>query len=57
MRMAGNQQMVKPMMEMQLARAYVPLQPYIGMLPLSEALKKGVLFPNLDIPYPIKQKE
>ncbi|TDT63298.1 spore coat associated protein CotJA [Fonticella tunisiensis] len=40
-----------------LARAYVPDQPYIGILPLDEALKKGVLFPNLDIPYAIKSKE
>lgn len=42
---------------MQLARAYVPLQPYIGLFPLDEALRKGTLFPNLYIPYPIKSLE
>lgn len=46
-----------PMIKMQLARAYVPDQPYIGMFPPEEALKKGTIFPNLAIPYSIKQKE
>ncbi|MEY8763729.1 MULTISPECIES: spore coat associated protein CotJA [Clostridium] len=35
-----------------LAQAYVPMQPYIGLLPLNTALKKGTVFPNLVIPYP-----
>ncbi|MHC6180646.1 spore coat associated protein CotJA [Clostridium sp. JNZ X4-2] len=35
-----------------LARAYVPMQPYIGLLPLNTALEKGTVFPNLVIPYP-----
>ncbi|UZQ51937.1 spore coat associated protein CotJA [Clostridium kluyveri] len=35
-----------------LARAYVPMQPYIGLLPLNIALKKGTIFPNLVMPYP-----
>lgn len=43
--------------EMQLARAYVPDQPYIGLMPLNEALLKGTIFPNLAIPFPIKSKE
>jgi hypothetical protein len=35
-----------------LARAYVPMQPYIGLLPLNIALKKGTIFPNLVMPFP-----
>ncbi|RMC92896.1 spore coat associated protein CotJA [Clostridium autoethanogenum] len=35
-----------------LARAYVPMQPYIGLLPLNMALKKGTIFPNLVMPFP-----
>lgn len=34
-----------------LARAYVPMQPYIGLLPLNIALKKGTVFPNLVTSY------
>ena len=41
----------------ELARAYVPRQPYVGLFPLKEALRKGTLFPNLYIPYPIKSLE
>ncbi|WP_246582899.1 spore coat associated protein CotJA [Clostridium mobile] len=41
----------------QFARAYVPIQPYTGTFPLDEALRKGTLFPNLYIPYPIKSLE
>jgi|BioPla2DNA2_1021312.scaffolds.fasta_scaffold08100_10 hypothetical protein len=37
--------------EIQLARAYVPDQPYERLFPLNEALKKGTLFPNLYQPY------
>ncbi len=40
-----------------LARAYVPRQPYVMPYPLAEGLKKGTIFPNLDIPYAIKSKE
>lgn len=42
---------------LKFARAYVLAQPYIGMFPLAEALKKGMLFPNLYVPYKIKSKE
>jgi hypothetical protein len=45
------------MISMQLARAYVPDQPYSGLFPLDEALKKGTLFPNLAFPYAVKSKE
>lgn len=56
--MRNNPPMPKPhVIDMQLARAYVPDMPYIGLLPLSEALMKGTIFPNLAIPYPIKSKE
>jgi hypothetical protein len=39
------------------ARSYVPRQPYMRPYPLSEGLKKGTIFPNLDMPYNIKSKE
>lgn len=52
-----SNQVQPKMVTMQLARAYVPDQPYTGMLPLDEALRKGTLFPNLIIPYAIKSKE
>ncbi len=42
---------------LELARAYVPNQPYVGMLPLDEALKKGSLFPNLFDPYESKKNK
>jgi hypothetical protein len=45
------------MMKHKLARAYIPDQPYTGLFPLSEALRKGTIFPNLYIPFPIKSKE
>lgn len=44
-------------MRMMLTRAYVPDQPYIGMFPLEEGLRKGTIFPNLAIPYEVKKKE
>lgn len=44
-------------MRMMLTRAYVPAQPYIGMFPLEEGLRKGTIFPNLAIPYEVKKKE
>jgi len=37
--------------DMQLARAYVPYQPYVRLYPLPEALMKGTIFPNLYQPY------
>ena len=37
--------------EIQLARAYIPDQPYDRLFPLNEALNKGTLFPNLYQPY------
>ena len=58
MREMNNPPMPKTqVVEMQLARAYVPDQPYIGLLPLNEALITGTIFPNLAIPYAIKSKE
>lgn len=42
---------------LKFARAYVPRQPYIGMFPINEALRKGMLFPNLYEPFPIKSME
>lgn len=41
----------------QFARAYVPIQPYVDTFPLDEALRRGTLFTNLYIPYPIKSRE
>ncbi|KXZ40663.1 Spore coat associated protein JA (CotJA) [Alkalithermobacter thermoalcaliphilus JW-YL-7 = DSM 7308] len=38
-----------------LARAYVHAQPYIGMISLDEALKRGSVFPNLYQPYKKKK--
>jgi hypothetical protein len=62
MPMNENLQMHEPMnhqcmMKHKLARAYIPDQPYTGLFPLSEALRKGTIFPNLYIPFPIKSKE
>lgn len=37
---------------MVLARAYIPDQPFIGLLPLDVAFKRGSVFPNLDVTYP-----
>lgn len=36
---------------LELARVYVVSQPYTSVYPLSEALEKGTLFPNLYKPY------
>jgi hypothetical protein len=41
-----------PIMDKRLARAYIIDQPFIGLLPLEEALKKGTIFPNLVMPEP-----
>lgn len=38
--------------ELMLVRAYVLDQPYIGLLPLGEALVEGTIFPNLVVPFP-----
>ena len=35
-----------------LARAFVPPQPFIGMLPLDKALDVGTVFPNLYNEFP-----
>jgi hypothetical protein len=45
-----------PKMNLQLARVYIPLQPFIGLLPLNEALKQGTIFPNLVMPYKKAEK-
>jgi hypothetical protein len=34
------------------ARAYVPFQPFVGLFPLDLALKKGTVFPNINVDYP-----
>ncbi|ADD02848.1 conserved hypothetical protein [Thermoanaerobacter mathranii subsp. mathranii str. A3] len=36
---------------LKLARAYVPLQKYVSLYPPEEAIKKGTIFPELDMPY------
>lgn len=36
----------------ELARAYIPRQSYIGLLPLNIAIRKGTVFPNINITYP-----
>jgi len=38
--------------DMILARAYIPAQPFIGLLPLDVAFKKGTVFPNIDVKFP-----
>lgn len=45
-----------PKREMQLARAYIPPQPYGRLFPLSEALAKGTIFANLYQPYIEKKR-
>lgn len=37
---------------LELARAYMPIQPYVGILPLQEGLKTGSIFPNINLKYP-----
>ncbi|AGK99334.1 spore coat associated protein CotJA [Clostridium pasteurianum] len=37
---------------LELARAYMPIQTYVGLLPLSEGLKRGSIFPNINLNYP-----
>lgn len=36
---------------LKLAQAYVPLQKYVSIYPPEEAIKKGTVFPELDMPY------
>ncbi|MGB9779710.1 spore coat associated protein CotJA [Caldanaerobacter sp.] len=36
---------------MRLAQAYVIIQKYISAYPPEEALRKGTIFPELDLPY------
>lgn len=43
---------MEPVGDLMLVRAYVPDQPYIGLLPLPEAIAKGTIFPNLVVPFP-----
>lgn len=38
-------------MYVMMARAYVPYQTYIQAYPLTEAIQKGTLFPELYQPY------
>ncbi|MBA5850055.1 spore coat associated protein CotJA [Clostridium sp. cel8] len=42
--------------KLQLARAYIVPQPYVGLLPLDEALREGSIFPNLVMPYKRKKR-
>lgn len=44
------------MPQMQLARVYIMPQPFIGLLPLKEALREGTVFPNLVKPYNPKKR-
>jgi hypothetical protein len=41
-----------PIIPRRLAEAYVPDQPYIGLLPLDVALTKGTIFPNMLASFP-----
>jgi len=50
----NTRSMMPPMGELELVRAYIVRQPYTGLFPLSEALHKGTIFPNLYMPYPGK---
>lgn len=37
--------------ELKLATAYIPNQPYVGLVPLQEGFHRGSMFPNLYQPY------
>lgn len=41
----------EPKEELRLATAYIPNQPYVGILPLEEGFQRGSMFPNLYEPY------
>ncbi|MDP4145183.1 MAG: spore coat associated protein CotJA [Bacillota bacterium] len=36
-------------MDKRLAKAYVLDQPFVGILPLEKALKRGTIFPNIPL--------
>lgn len=38
--------------QLRLARAFIPPQPFIGMLPLKKALDVGTVFPNIYNEFP-----
>jgi hypothetical protein len=40
---------------MRLAQAYVVVQKYISIYPPEEALKRGTVFPELDLPYKVEK--
>lgn len=37
--------------DIRLATAYIPNQPYVGLVPLQEGFYRGSMFPNLYRPY------
>lgn len=39
-------------LNLELARPYMPIQPYVGILPLQEGLRRGSIFPNINLKYP-----
>jgi hypothetical protein len=41
----------QPKPELRLATAYIPNQPYVGLVPLQEGFHRGSMFPNLYQPY------
>ncbi|MDD2498186.1 MAG: spore coat associated protein CotJA [Bacillota bacterium] len=41
--------------DLKLAQAYVPDQPYERLFPLDEALERGTIFPSLYRPYKPKK--
>lgn len=43
---------ISPPLDRRLAKAHFVPQPFIGILPLDEALNKGTIFPNMAMPYP-----
>lgn len=49
-------QNMKNMQPMSLAMAYVPWQKWSNTYPLDEGLKKGTIFPDLDLPFEGKRK-
>ncbi|TCT16291.1 spore coat associated protein JA (CotJA) [Natranaerovirga pectinivora] len=41
----------KPIPDLPLAKAFVKVQPYVGLVPLKEGFKRGSIWPNLYEPY------
>ncbi len=39
-----------------LAHAYIPNQPYVGLVPLEEGFRRGSMFPNLYQPWHKEKK-